>query len=477
MTRSFRFQLALRYTLTLSMALAAVSVMVFLALQATLDRELNASLMNVASIQAASVTDAPSGAMAFHEWELTPSEAASVRDLNRYAEVWNATGRSLLRTRYITSDLPLDTTALRRAAAGQLVRTDQRFQGMPIRSLYYPLERLGPLHAHHVLQVAAPLDARNRLLARVGVFMVLMFGLVGVGTFAGSWWLGGRAVRPVHEIIDQAEAMRAGTLQQRISAYADLGEYKRLVNVLNSMLDRLEHAFEAQRRFTADASHELRSPLTALRGELEVARRRPRTGDEYERVLDSALEEVVRLSRTVEDLLMLARSDAGAIQPRLVSTDLAQVAARAVERLAIRATDGGVKVSLDAPRTVRGLVDPDLMERLIWNLVDNAIKFTPRGGQVAVGVHQQDDGAVVIEVGDTGPGLPEEDVQRIFERFFRADPSRTPAPVGGTGLGLSIASSIAQAHHGVLTAENRAARGALFRLRLPSDSTLTPTLA
>jgi hypothetical protein len=160
---SFRWQLALRFAAAVVLGMIAISVVSYHVVRHVLDRELDASLFNVASIQAASVTDAPGGTMRFHEWELTPAEAASVRDLNRYAQVWSADAESLLRTRYITDDLPLDTTALHSAARGQLVLTEQTFQERPIRSLYYPLERLGPLHANHVLQVAAPLDARNRM--------------------------------------------------------------------------------------------------------------------------------------------------------------------------------------------------------------------------------------------------------------------------------------------------------------------------
>ncbi len=468
MIQSFRWRLAARFTAVMAAVLSVVAVLSWLAIRETLDRELNANLLNVASIQASSVTDAPSGAMHFHEWELTPEEAAQIRDLNRYAEIWDAEGQSLLRSRYITHDLPLDTAALRRAVdGGQVVRTEQRFQGLPIRSLYYPLGRLGPLHAQHVLQVSAPLGARDRLLRRLALLLALLVIGATLATFAGSWWLADRAVRPVHQIIDQAEEIEAGSLDRGIRAAADSREYHRLVAVLNGMLGRLRSAFDAQRRFTADASHELRSPLTALRGELELARRRERSPEEYRRVIDSSLEEVERLSRMAEDLLTLARSDAGVMQPRFDQGDLAACVTHALERLRAAANTGHVDLAVHVDGDTRGCFDADLMKRLAWNLVDNAVRMTPAGGRVDVRVGRSG-GQLTLEVLDTGPGIPDDQKERIFDRFVRLDESRTPEPVAGTGLGLAIVRSIAQAHGGAVQAENRPDRGGRFHVHLPA---------
>ena len=469
MTRSLRFRLAGRVAGSMTLALVVISVLALIGARGFLDGEIESSLLNVASIQASSLTAGPGGAMRFHEWDLTPEEAAQVRELNRYAQVWNASGESLLRTQYITDDLPLDTTALGDAAAGRLVTVDQRFQGMPIRSLYYPLERMGPAHARHVLQVSAPLSGRDELLRQLGMLLASITVLVGAASFAGGWWLGGRMVRPVREITDQAEDMRAGTLGRRIAAEADTQEYERLVAVLNGMLARLEGSFESQRRFTADASHELRGPLTALRGEVEVALRRERDPAEYRRVLASSLQEVDRLTRLAEDLLTLARSDAGVMQPRIQAADLTARAAAVTDRLRPRAEAKGIDLDLEADAAVEALVDPGLIDQLLWNLVENAIKFTPPGGRVAVRV-EGGAGQVALEVRDSGPGLPVADLDRVFERFYRADAARTPAgDATGTGLGLSIVRAIAQVHGGEARAGNAPGGGALFRVTLPTE--------
>lgn len=462
MKRSFRVQLAIRFTIAMVLAASALAATGYVAIRSVLNREIDASLLSVASIQAVSVTDDPSGEMRFQEWDLTPEEAESLRDLNRYAQVWNESGVSLLRSRYLVSDLPLDLELLGAASQGPVWREDT-YQGQPIRALYYPLSRQGAPHIEHVLEVAAPLTARNRTLSLVRYFLFTVVLLVGVGTFVGSWWLGASTVRPVREIIDQSEAIGATTLGDRISAHADTQEYERLVRVLNTMLTRIDEAFAAQRRFTADASHELRSPLTALRGELELALRRDRSPEEYRRVLASSLEEAERLSAMADNLLTLARSDSGAIEPRLSQIELAERVGDIVDRLQPRAGARNVDLHFESEGRLRMLGDGALIDRLAWNLADNALKFAPSGGRVAVVVAARN-GDALLTVSDDGPGIPPEDLEQVFERFYRSPGLADP---DGSGLGLAIVRAIALAHGGDAVARNRPEGGAEFTVRLP----------
>lgn len=471
MTRSFRFQLALRATAGATLGLAVLSGVTLLTLRAVLDRELDASIRSVASIQAASLADRTGdGGMHFHEWDLTPEEAASVSGLIRYAQVWHTDGESLLRSRYMMSDLPSDAETLTRADAGELVWAEQRFEGSPVRTLFYPLDRLGEGHEAHVLQIAAPLMARNEILGQAGLFLVLLTILLAGATFAGSWWLAGSAIRPIHEVIDQAEEIGGGSLGRGIQAYAETSEYQRLVEVLNTMLRRIDRAFESQRRFTADASHELRSPLTAMRGEIEVALRRPRQPDEYARVLGSTLEEVLRLSRLTEALLTLARSDAGVLTPQLAESDAVEIVTRTVERLRARAEEKDIELIVDAPGSLSALLDAGLLGQCAWNLVDNALKYAARGGHVRVTVGEEARG-IMLRVEDDGPGLGDLDAANPFERFFRADEARSRGPEPtGTGLGLAIVQAAAEAHQGHASAENLPEGGARFTVRFPAPA-------
>ncbi len=469
MRRSFRVQLALQFAGAMGAGLVIVGLLSFLAVRETLDREIEATLLGVASIQAGAATEADEGHMRLVELELTAEEAEVLRDLNRFSQIWGEDGRSLLRTRYLTEDLPLDTAALRRAVDGELVWEEQEFQGMPVLSLYYPLGRFGEEHEAHVLQVSAPLESRDRLLGGVALFVSLAVVAISLASFGGAWWLADRTLGPVRRVTEQAEEIGGGTLGRRITAHADTEEYERLVQVLNGMLARIDHAFEAQKRFTADASHELRSPLTALRGEMEVALRRDRSPDEYRRVLTSALEEVERLSRTAEDLLILARSDAGVMEPRLRVVDLGDKVGGVVERLRKLSEGKGLRLSAELEPGVQVVGDPDLLGRLVWNLVENGVKFTSDGGSVEVVVGRLGDGGPVLEVRDTGPGLDEDDLERIFQPFARGDLARGRSPdTPGTGLGLTMARAIAELHGAELHVSNRSGEpGAVARVRFP----------
>ena len=463
MRRSLRFELASRYAVAVALGIALVAAIGYLVLRGALDRHIDASLLNVASVQASSVTEDPTGEMRFHEWDMTAEEALSLGDLNRYAQVWNESGESLLRSRYLTGDLPVDSTALRKAAIGELAWSEGSLDEQHVRSIFYPLGRLGASHERHILQVAAPLSARDRTMRTAGLFLLGIVVLVSVGSFLGSWWLAGKTVRPVHEIIAQAARISGGRPGERISAYAETREFESLVQVLNMMLGRIDDAFEAQRRFTADASHELRSPLTALRGELELALRRERDPDEYRRVIDSSLEEAVRLSRLTEDLLALARSDAGVMTLRLEEVDLGERLRVAVDRLQARIEDKELSVSVEVPPEATGLYDAKLVDQLVWNLLDNAVKFSTPGGAIEASIVPSGE-AFVLTVADTGPGIPEEAIRHIFDRFSRVDDAHAAE---GTGLGLSIVQAIAETHGGSVTATNWDTGGARFQVRLP----------
>jgi signal transduction histidine kinase len=230
------------------------------------------------------------------------------------------------------------------------------------------------------------------------------------------------------------------------------------------MLARIQSGFETQRTFTADASHELRSPLTVMRGELEVALRRDRDPDEYRRVLASTLEEVVRLGRVTEDLLILARSDSGGLRVRSEPIDVAGIVESAVERLRRQATAKDVVVEATSTGNVVAELDPVLLGQVVWNLVQNAIEFAPRGGRVRVET-EGSAATVTLRVEDDGPGFPPEQANRLFDRFFRADAARPHT--GGTGLGLSIVKAVADAHGGSVHAENRAEGGARVTVAFP----------
>ena len=285
--------------------------------------------------------------------------------------------------------------------------------------------------------------------------LLVLAGVVAVGTgatLAGAWWLAGSAVRPVSEITEQATRIEAGTLGQRIAAHADTAEYRGLVAVLNRMLERLDAAFKNQQRLTADASHELRSPLTALRGEIEVALRAERTPRDYQRVLHSALEEIDRLTAMSEDVLLITRAAAGLLSVDRVPTDVNAIIRRELDGMRGRIEEKQliVRAELD-PGLGSVALDPALTRRLIEELLDNAVKFAPHGGTVAVATSATD-GGLGLAVENSGPPLASDELAHLFEPFYRADEARTRGT--GTGLGLAYAAAVTSLHGGSIRAVN-----------------------
>jgi two-component system OmpR family sensor kinase len=462
--RSFRLQLALRFALTLLAAIVAVGLTSTLLLRARLYHQLDRTLLTLAEVEAEAGASTTGSSFHFHEGVFLSRSAHPLSELTRYAELRDELGDPVARSANLdTMDLPLPPRAMDAARDGLIGRATHEWRGDRIRTVIYPLRLLGTQHAMHYLQVSAPVEPVDATVRQAILLAALLALLGALAAFAGAWWFAGLATRPVAEIVSQAEAIEAGTLSARITAHADATEYRRLVVVLNAMLDRLDRAFQAQRRFVADASHELRSPLTVLKGDIDVALRRDRSAEEYRRTLESSREEVDRMSALAANLLILARADAGLPGDQLRVLDLQEIARRVVERARAAAGEAGLELRLASSSTLtRG--DPGLLERAVGNLVENALRYSPRGAWVEVRCRSAD-GVATVEVEDSGPGIAPEHVPNLFERFYRGDPARSRG--SGAGLGLPIARAIAEAHGGRVELV-RAAPGALFRVTLPA---------
>ena len=440
------------------------------ALRGLLYRQMDATLLHLAEVEAQAGAAAAGSDFEFHEGVLLATRAGPTADLTRFAQLWTSDGRPLVRSRNLATDLDLPASSLAAAQKGEVSWNTHTWRGQLLRCVLYPLRLVGSSHGIHVLQVAAPLEPIQRIMRQFALLVAVGALVATIAGYALGWFLAGAALRPTREITDQAEALEVGSLSARITAHAEVDEFSRLVTVLNGMLARLESVFQVQRRFTADASHELRAPLTALRGEIDIALRRTRSADEYQLTLERAREEVLRLVRLSDDLLTLARSDAALPLEHVEMVDMAAVVDRVLVRLRPIATEAGIRFDLtgvEAP--VAG--DPGILERVLANLMDNAIKHSPRGGAVHVGIARADE--VVITVRDEGPGIPADHGPHLFTRFFRGDHAK-PRP-DGTGLGLAIARAGAEAHGGRLEFVGNAP-GATFRLTLPLQRTL-PYLA
>jgi two-component system heavy metal sensor histidine kinase CusS len=274
-------------------------------------------------------------------------------------------------------------------------------------------------------------------------------------------------MRPVREIAAAAERIRSTSLGERIPLERLPAELADLATTFNAMLDRLQRSFDQISRFSADIAHELRTPLNALRTTAEVALGRSRSEDEYRDALGAALEEGARLSRIVDSLLFLARAEADRTRPEATEIDVPKELEAVREYHALEAAEAGVALAVSAPETLPARLDRTLFQRAVDNLVTNALKHTPRGGAVTMRARKEN-GRLLVEVEDTGPGIAAEHLPHVFDRFYRADTSRATR-TGGFGLGLAIVKSIAELHKGKAEIESEVGRGTRVRMELPQE--------
>jgi heavy metal sensor kinase len=317
----------------------------------------------------------------------------------------------------------------------------------------------------YLVETAAPLAEVRSELRKWAVFLVSVLPTLGVITLAGGFVLVNRALSPVDRITASAERISSQNLSERLPVSQTGDELERLSVALNHMIERLDAAFQHSRRFVADASHELRTPLTVLRGNLEEVVEQPQLSGDWRDRLGSALEEVDRLVGIVEGLFAISRLDAGEAAAEWVRFDFSKLAADTTDQLSLLAEDKRIRLSCSAGQPVWVEGDRARMKQVVVNLLDNALKYTPEGGVVNLTVAARDNRAV-MEVSDTGPGIPQELLNRVFERFFRLDKARSREG-GGAGLGLSIVRSICAAHHGRVELTSVVGEGSCFRVELP----------
>ncbi len=296
------------------------------------------------------------------------------------------------------------------------------------------------------------------------MFLILVPIALAV-SIVGGLYLANKSLRPVDEVTTRARKITAENLDQTIPHRDVDDEIGRLTSTFNDMIHRLHSSFAQVRQFSADASHELRTPLTVMRGEMEIALRNPKTPEEYRQVLESAMEEIVRMSSIIENLLTLAKADQGTYEVSLSEVNLGSLLQELYDDSQVLAEGKRIHVRLlrNDPITIVG--DRGRLRQMFLNLIDNAIKYTPEGGAVSLSIERQN-GAALFRVEDTGIGIPREDIAKVFDRFYRVDKARS-REIGGTGLGLAIAKWIAELHRGRIGVTSEVDRGSVFTVELP----------
>ena len=317
----------------------------------------------------------------------------------------------------------------------------------------------------YVIEVGESALPIKEVLQKFLVSLLIGLSVVLAGAIWGGFLVIRWALAPVKKITSTADKITSLHLDKRLPIVETGDEIESLSKTLNRMIGRLEESFRSVNRFTADASHELRTPLTIIRGELETSLLDKSLSKNVRQTIYSLIEETENLSKIVQCLLSLSRLDAGSAQMECVRLNLADLVATTTDQMAPLADEKHVTLTTQADEEVEVIGDQVRLRQVVVNLLDNAIKYTPEGGTVTVGVNATDRRAQ-LEVSDTGPGIPNGDLPHVFDRFFRADRIRL-ATIEGAGLGLSIVQSICTAHGGLVKAENHADGGCRIIVQLP----------
>jgi two-component system heavy metal sensor histidine kinase CusS len=454
---------SLRGQLTRSLALAlgawcALTFAIVMALQArALGRQLDASLRAHAASEVLTAIDRPDGRAHLHDAPLPVVDEQVA--LEKFAALYDAQGTVLAHTSSFAGAVP-SLAALPRDAA-----FDLRAGGRALRAVTVPMGEETPARLLLLAVPRAGLDAALRTLVSVGA---LAFVLALALAFVLARTLAGRLTRDLEAITATARAVAEGDLAARVGPIRAAEELQALGHDLDEMIARLAALMATQRRFVSDAAHELRSPLTSLRGELELALRRPREAAAYREALTRALRDTIELAALADDLLSLAR--ARTVPSTAECTAVAPVLERVTAQLGGTAAARGVQLAQKGAAGRQAAIGARDLERVVRNLVENALRHAPAGStvQVVVGTEAEQ---LSLAVEDAGPGVPPEQAERVFEPFVRLDPARG-RDAGGAGLGLAIAREIARAHGGdVELAPRPGIPGGRFVLRLPEGDT------
>ncbi len=480
--QSLRFKLTLLYLFVFGVILAALCFVVLAAWENNVLADLDERLIERAdsaadSIGAVAGAGEDDPAAPFPE-EMPPGLGSlRLRKSRYFVQIRSSDGTSIVRTPNLGGvrlNMPAELATLRRTkvpviqtltgdAVDRLIGPDGEIRYL---TRYYEVSGVLPFYLQVGLSMG-PFNASKNALRRL-FFMIIPVGLLAAGL--ASWFMARRSLAPIRKIAREAQELTAARLDRRIPEPQGKDEVAEMVVTVNQMLDRLEDAFQAQERFIADAAHELKTPIAIVSGGAQVLSQKPRSGQDYERYLTGLLEEMRRLGQMVDSLLTLARADAGlplsssvAVSVNEIVTDVIQrwqplAAVRSVRLVPVLAMPHG-----DVPEP-QVLGDAELLDSMVGNLVQNGIRYSPKSEAVEVEV-RMNARTVTIAVRDRGPGIPDRDLNRVFERFYRV--SRTEEANGGTGLGLAIAKGVASLHRGSIFAANRKMGGCEFVVELP----------
>ena len=390
-------------------------------------------------------------------------------NLNKFYRIYDGSGNVGSRSKNISaSQFPLSQGAYADALEGKNSYETFTVGGQqPIRVITMPILLEGKLI--NLVQVGTSLEAVQETLRNLKIFLFTAVPSVLILAALFARFMAKRALKPISRIIDTAREIGQGQeLSKRIPVLKIKDELGQLALTFNEMMNRLENSFAQMRQFSSDASHELRTPLTVLKGQNELILSKQRKPEEYQEVISSNLEEINYMSKVLEDLFVLSKSDENQVNLDYKPVDLRALVEEVCKHAEILAEEKNIKIIIAFLEPIEIKGDEVRLRQMVWNVLQNGIKYTQQGGELKISLQNEGDFAL-LTIQDTGIGIPEEDLPLIFNRFYRVDKART-RDEGGSGLGLSICRQIAEAHKGKIEVESKLGVGTRFKIRLPNSA-------
>jgi two-component system OmpR family sensor kinase len=459
-----RWRLTILYGGILSLLLLVFSAGVYVYFKNSLQRSIDAKLKSMADVISSSMTDLHNQTVV-GDLEQYLVNVLGRKPKGKLIQIMDSSGKVRANSNDIEADnfqTPFGT--LERASSGEVVYETIEKVHPRLRVVTLPIVDRSKATSTSFVQVGTSLEDFDESMNKLLIILIIgTFTSVGF-TIGVGYYMAKKALKPVDKIRKAAVKITFRNLDEYIDIGSRRDELGKLADTFNEMISRLRDAFQRINQFSIDVSHELKTPLTILKGGTEVALRKEREVTEYRTLLTSHLEEIDRMANIIDDLLLLSKADTGKMQLNLEEVSLRDLILDVYTDMKIFAEKKNVDLLVGDVEDSRIKGDELKLRRMLWNIVDNGIKYTQTGGKVEIS-SALENGDVRIEVKDTGVGIADTDIKYVFDRFYRADRARSRE--NGTGLGLSISKWIAEAHKGAIEVESRISSGSLFSIKLP----------
>ena len=450
----------------LALILVVFSSGVYVYFRNSLEKSIDAKIKSIGEVLSSSMTESHNMSV-FGNFERYLENVLGRKPKGKFIQIMDTSGKIGAKMNDIETDtLPSSYNALERALNGEVVYETVESVRPRLRVVTIPIkENKENKRVTSIVQVGTSMEDFDETMRKLLIVMVIGIPTsIGV-TIIGGYFLAKKALRPVDRLRKAALKITLSNLGEQIDIGGRRDELGRLAQTFNEMIGRLRDSFQRINQFSIDVSHELKTPLTILKGETEVALRKEREVEGYKRILESNLEEIDRMADIIDDLLLLSKAEAREVHLNLAEVSMRDLVADVCVNMKIFADNKGIELMVKDLEDIKVRGDESKIRRMLLNIVENGIKYTPAGGKVEISSFANN-GYVQIDVKDNGVGIPDGDVKFIFDRFYRGDKSRKRE--SGSGLGLSISKWIAEMHEGTIEVTSQPSEGSLFSIKLPA---------